>query len=80
MMAKLHFLIINGLFQPLSKASCRDFLLKGRYRLEAAIDLWLKVLLCVFIEIGIRQNIDEVSGARANGVRLVRRSTSVGTG
>ncbi|PZD82348.1 hypothetical protein DN052_04830 [Acidithiobacillus ferrooxidans] len=33
-MEKLHFLIINGLFQPLSKASCRDFLLKGRYRLR----------------------------------------------
>jgi hypothetical protein len=32
MMAKLHFLIINGLYQPLSKASYRDFLLKGRYK------------------------------------------------
>lgn len=39
MMANLHFLIINGLFQPLSKAFCRDFLLKGRYRLEA--DVWM---------------------------------------
>ena len=35
-MAKLRFLIINGLFQPLSKAY-RDFLLKGRYRLLAAV-------------------------------------------
>ena len=37
MMAKLHFLIINGLFQPLLKASCRDFLLKGRSRLKADV-------------------------------------------